>query len=155
MTVQNRDCVAGISTNLLELTIDFSIIFSAGGAAGATPQTNRPSSATTESIFKFYSAKSIGTELSLLIVTFLGDLDVMRGLQTQKVLSGTDKNLHLQIYQDSRFQFRERVHLKILGKILGKLVTTFPKWIPRADMLTAAAPGGCVGPVAATACGRG
>ena len=72
-----------------------SVLYSPAGIA--PPQTNRPSSATTELILKFYIGKSIGTELSLRIVTFLGDLDVMRGLQTQKVLLSAGKNLHLQI----------------------------------------------------------
>ena len=44
---------------------------------GARLQVNEPSSETTESILKFYSAKSIGTELSRRMLAFLGDLNVI------------------------------------------------------------------------------
>ena len=113
MTVHNRDWVAAISTNLLEITIGVSIVFSAGGAAGARPQINRPinSSATTESIFKFYSAKSIRSELSRRMVAFLGDLDVMRDLSFKNVLVSTSKNLHPRICQYSMLQLRGAVHV--------------------------------------------
>ena len=47
-------------------------------------QTNQPSSATTEPILKFCSVKSIGSELSLRMLAFLGAIKVMRDLQPQK-----------------------------------------------------------------------
>ena len=46
---------------------------------GARLQVNGPSSETTESILKFYSAKSIGTELSHRMLAFVGDLKVIYG----------------------------------------------------------------------------
>ena len=56
---------------------------------------NGPIFATTESILKFYSAKYIVSELSRRMLAFLGDVDVMRGLQIQKVQSIIVFKLHL------------------------------------------------------------
>ena len=67
----------------------------------------------TESIWKFYSAKSIVSELSRRMLAFLGDVDVMRSLQTQNVQSVKVLKLHLRKSWETRFQIRERPHVQI------------------------------------------